>query len=853
MKKFYNPLLWLVFISVTFTSLGQVSYEVPSDDFPDLASVVTFINSNPAGDDGMVFTISGDTTFDEPLLTLTAQTEPSAPYIIQWDEQGSKPIVNFSGTSADAEAGITFQGARGIIVDGLDIRNPEGMLEYGVFLTNADAETGSQHNVIRNTHITLNKTNPNPTNGIRAFPSFEQTSQEGSNSNNSFVNNHISDVLIGYQLDSDTGEVDLMDTGNTIVSTEDGNHIIEDIVFSGVYLLNQNGAVIDGIHILNLNRPDDGTNTAPASISTTGTLPGGDLTEPFVISNNRLEGQFSESTSIFGMYLNQRNVHYDIFNNVLNDITSDNTGTSYASGIFIFATGATADIYNNMISGLASPASSGISVRGLYLRTFVSVNVFYNSVLIDYEATHSENVSAALSIHNSSDPVDLRNNIFVNKTTLPLGSQGFATAFLKNTAALENIQTQSDNNIYYAGTPSAQNLIFRGSTTAMDQTLADYKLRAATFDQNSYTEDVPFIASDDLHVDPLASTLVRGNAQPVTQPFAITEDIDGMLRDADNPDIGCDELPLDLPDVATNPTPADGEMDISYMLGVLQWDYLENPYFVNPAGFKVYFGENEVLTESDYIGWIEYEEGEESFSADIDVLDYTKTYYWSIVPSLDEVNGPDAEQPQVWSFTTEAFTYDYPNPAENPQPANNAENVNIDISSLSWEYIYNEMFAEPAGFLVYFGESENFTGEDLIGWVVYDDKEQNYSLSLESIELEALTNYYWKVIPTVNQEEGPEAENQETWSFTTDEQVGVIDKETNPFLMYPNPASARLFLKVPQQGLLRIVSIDGRIVKEQKVVDTSAEVSLTDLEEGIYLVNFVSVQQQISRLLHIKK
>ncbi len=876
--------------------------------------------------------------------------------------------MNFSGTSADEEAGITLQGTRGILIDGLDIRNPDGMLEYGIFLTNADPETGAHSNIIQNTHITLNKTNPNPTNGIRAFPSFEQTSHEGSNSNNFFINNHISNVLIGYLLNSDTGQVDLMDTGNSIGTAEDGEHIIEDIVFSGVYLLNQNGALVDGIQILNLHRPDDGTNTAPASISTTGTLPSDNLTEPFIISNNRIEGQFSESTTIFGMYLHQRNAHYEIYNNILNDITTAGLGTSYASGIFIFATGVTADIYNNMISGIAAPASPGISVRGIYVRSFVSVNVFYNSVLIDYAATNADNVSAALSVHNINNPVDLRNNIFVNKTTLPLGGSGFATAFLKNTAALGNIQPDSDNNIYYAGTPSPKNLIFYGSSTASDQTLEEFKIRAATFDQNSHTEDVPFLASDDLHVDPLATTAVRGNAQPVTSPFAITEDIDGMLRDPENPDIGADELPTAIPDIAINPNPADGATEISADINVLQWDYIENPYYVNPAGFRVYLGTDEEITESDYIGWIEYEQGTETFSAEIEDLSFSTTWYWSVVPSLDEEQGPDAEEPAVWSFTTGTFSYDYPNPAENPIPENNAENVSVHIATLSWEYIFNDMFTEPEGFKVYFSENDNFTENDMIAWVEYDDKEEIYTASIASIELLYLTDYYWKVVPTVSQEDGPEAENVaiwtffteafvhdfpnaaenpdpadgatqvslelaqlawdyvydenftladgfwiylgttmelseedllgwvgydeditsysialedftpepltpyywqvipsadinngplaeniQTWSFTTDQEVSAGNPEMNVFRMYPNPASEKLFLTVPQQGLIRIISTDGRIVKEQEVSEVSAEIQLTDLREGTYLVSFVSEFQNTTSILVITR
>ncbi|MBW6480614.1 MAG: T9SS type A sorting domain-containing protein, partial [Bacteroidales bacterium] len=480
----------------------------------------------------------------------------------------------------------------------------------------------------------------------------------GTNSNNSFLNNHISNVLLGYVIDSNTGQVDLMNTGNFVGTEMDGEHIIEDIVMSGVYLLNQNGATVDNVQFLSLNRPDDGTNTAPATISTTGALPSGMLTNPIVISNNTIKDQYSPSTTIFGMYLNQRNVHYEVYNNRLHNITTDGTGTTYSAGIMLFGTGTTADIYNNMVSGISAPNSSGVSVRGIYVRTFNSVNIFYNSVLIDYAATEAGNISAALSIHNINDPVDLRNNIFINKTTIPALGTGFVTAFLKNTAALGNIQATSDNNIYYAGTPSEQNFIFYGSSTANDQTLAEYQARAVNFDQNSYTEDVPFLATDNLHIDPLAETAVRGNASPITSPIAITTDINGKERDTENPDIGAQELPEAYPAMALNPMPENGATEVSIDLAEIQWQYFSSLDFVDPAGFKVYFGTTETPGEDELLGWVVFDTETENypFSLAETELDYETTYYWMIVPSVDEEDGPDAQNPVTWSFTTEEDT-----------------------------------------------------------------------------------------------------------------------------------------------------------------------------------------------------
>ncbi|MBW6479397.1 MAG: hypothetical protein K0B37_08220, partial [Bacteroidales bacterium] len=224
MKKFYMLFILLLSFSIYSLADNPTVISVPSDDFPDMLSLVEYINTNGPGDNGVVFEIAGDSQFTEPHLTITNSGTLLAPIIIVWDGNGNKPIVSFSGTAANEEAGLTLEGVSYVTIDGLDIRNPDGQLEYGILITNADETTGSHFNTVKNTHITLNKENPNQTNGIRVFANVSQTTFDGTNSNNSFLNNHISNVLLGYVIDSNTGQVDLMNTGNFVGTEMDGEH-----------------------------------------------------------------------------------------------------------------------------------------------------------------------------------------------------------------------------------------------------------------------------------------------------------------------------------------------------------------------------------------------------------------------------------------------------------------------------------------------------------------------------------------------------------------------------------------------------------------------------------------------------
>jgi hypothetical protein len=117
-----------------------------------------------------------------------------------------------------------------------------------------------------------------------------------------------------------------------------------------------------------------------------------------------------------------------------------------------------------------------------------------------------------------------------------------------------NLAATSNNNLYYAATPSATNLIYVEGTTAAtnaQQTLAGYQALVAARESNSVTEDVAFLsttgsAADFLHVSALQTSVTEKGGTPIS---SVTTDFDGDVRNATTPDIGADEF-VTVPTIA---------------------------------------------------------------------------------------------------------------------------------------------------------------------------------------------------------------------------------------------------------------------------------------------------------------
>lgn len=831
---------------------------VPSENYPNFQAIADSLNLYEINGEGILFEVSGDQIFTHSPLIINGTGSFESPIVIQWNQTGEKPVLNISGTTDADEAGIMLLGTDYITIDGLSIQTENNLLEYGLFLSNADIDNACQHNVFKSLDISLEKTNANQTIGVNVVTEDEPSISDGIHADNKFYNNTVQNCIIAYNFDSGTGNVGLMGFDNEVGTINDGVSLITDISLCGVYLKGQNGAKVHHTQITNLERIGSGS-TAPAAIATTSNLPNTFLTEPFEIHDNIIENHLSTFTSIFGFYLNARKSDHLVYNNIIHNLKATGGGNNTATGIMLFGTDITATIYNNMISDIASPASAlsgSPASRGIELRSFSEAYVFYNSVQLDYTAINSENSSAAIFVNNDEEPVTLKNNIFINLTTLESSSTGIATAFYKSTTALTNISGETSNNLYFSGEPSDSHPIFyahNSSSPLIAETLADYQTLATDFDQTAFTGQVSFLDDSFLHVND-SDPLVRENAIPVNSPLAITEDIDGQFRSLTNPDLGADELSDLLPTTAVNPDPTDLSSGIQITLSNISWEYLDDGLFETPAGFKVYLNDSDDFSGVEY-HWIDYVENQDNYSANIaDLLnlEYSTDYFWKVVPTAIDQNGPEAEGVVVWTFVTESFVYDYPNLTECVSPLDGETAVDVDLEMISWSYSLDPDYSEPFGFKVYFGMNANFGDDDLLAFVQYQIGEENYSINPSEESLAAETMYYWKVVPVAESETGIENPNAVNWQFTTEQNTSIeIISQVKP-LIFPNPTSDVITFHLSEECDLNIYSITGLKVYSKNEQKGSVIIPVNQLKSGVYFLTIQTDEKIVSESFIVK-
>jgi hypothetical protein len=270
------------------------------------------------------------------------------------------------------------------------------------------------------------------------------------------------------------------------------------------------------------------------------------------VSGNLVRSVSTAGTLVAG--INQSSSSPTIFKNRIYDIRSTASGAPTVQGIGVTSVGTagSASIYNNLIGDLQAPnattsAATAPSVRGINITATTAnstFNISYNTVHLNCSSTSSNFGTTALFVTTSatatSGALTLRNNIFVNLST-PAGT-GLAVAYQRSSAALDNYASESNNNLFYAGSPGVSKLIFYDGTNS-DQTLAAFISRVTPREASSVTENPPFLSTAGadatfLHLNPANSSQVDGGGQPIT---GITDDYDGDLRDATTPDIGADE------------------------------------------------------------------------------------------------------------------------------------------------------------------------------------------------------------------------------------------------------------------------------------------------------------------------
>jgi hypothetical protein len=329
------------------------------------------------------------------------------------------------------------------------------------------------------------------------------------------------------------------------------------------------------------------------------------------------------------------------------------------------------DIFNNMISDLRGgtswilPAVAGIRLWGGSINNTNHTRIYHNTIYINDIVTNSSYENAVIYNIAWASVLDMRNNIFINKTDVSGAKRAsiFHTPTL-NLSDIGFIHPSSNNNLYYCGTPSAKNLIaYIGTISYPD--IQSYQALFATYGSREILS-----VSDDVVFDP--SMMGLGEMRPVlTQPSFVEsrgQIIPNLITDFDNdprgpypitipppvngggtaPDLGADEADMTkklmpgVPGCVTLIWPPDNAPNIC-PLQQLAWQW--NPSNGVPAtgGFNIHLGKvnppplNVNISAS---GNMTYLTG---------ALDTNETYYWQIVPVGD--GGPAVNCP-VYSFST---------------------------------------------------------------------------------------------------------------------------------------------------------------------------------------------------------
>ncbi len=355
--------------------------------------------------------------------------------------------------------------------------------------------------------------------------------------NNSNNNNFSNVTIIGTTIfqginNNDGGAPNRNVTGNTVSNITGGTGSITGILtsfdggtitVSGNTVSNLNGAgVVTGM------THGSGAGLRSITQNTVHTLTGS--------GTGTVTGIVNSATTTLSSTLSRNKVY---------GISNTNAGGA-ASGITVSG-GTTINVQNNLVGDITTPnANAAIPLTGINVSGGTTVTVDFNSVYLNATSAGALFGSAAINVSTTPN-VTLRSNIFVNLST-PTGA-GETVAYRRTTATLASYAAASNGNLFYAGTPSATNLIFTDTVTD-HSTLAGYKALASPRDSTSVTENPPFLSTTGssamfLHISAVIATQVESGGVSVG---GITLDFDGDAR-AGTPDIGADEfigIPIDL-------------------------------------------------------------------------------------------------------------------------------------------------------------------------------------------------------------------------------------------------------------------------------------------------------------------
>ncbi len=489
-------------------TLAAGTYNIPGA-YPTLTAAVNAYN-NSCLNGAVIFRLM-NTTYPTEIFPIVINNPEASAVNTLTIQPNAGTAVNFTGSSATVL--FKLNGADYITIDGLNAggsslsitnSNAAGSV---IWIASAGITNAATNNIIRNCTIIGGGTASGIAGIIAGSGATLGSAAEAPNSNNTI-------------------------TGNTFKSAQNGIYV------------NGNAVTYDQNWLISNNNFGSATIAAEKmgyrGLSVQGV-------NNFTITGNNVLGiVISSSSPATGMAIFNHSTNGSITRNRISGLRQNGTGGgSYGILLASSVNASNVVINNNFIWDVSANGSAtvGNNGHGIVVSTGGGYSIYYNSVNMATNATATTSVSSAIYIAatlNLSNAINVRNNIFVNTSTI---GNRYAIYCAATATVFQNI----NYNNYYS-TPSVA-LGFLGGARA---NLAAWQT-ATGKDASSLSANPLFVSPTDLHMN-LVSPM-NGLAETIG---SVTIDIDNDVRVAPT-DIGADEFDATdcngVPGVAVISTP----------------------------------------------------------------------------------------------------------------------------------------------------------------------------------------------------------------------------------------------------------------------------------------------------------
>jgi trimeric autotransporter adhesin len=372
-------------------------------DYATLSAAITDLNTNGIGAGGATINVAaGYTETLSAGLTLTISSSESRPLTIQKSGSGANPLITAHIGAGTLDGLFIINGSDYVTINGIDLQENAAnttattQMEWGYALLKVSGTDGARNNTIKNCKVTLNQANAlsagvyvaNHT--IASTTGLIVTAASGTNSNNKFLSNIITNTYNAYSLSGFTAAApyDLFDQNNEIGKDPITNGRSQITQFgggtagaAGIATTSQNNIKISGTNINNTG-----------GLTQTGTLEGIRLS---TANNANVDITFdtvsltsnATTSNLIGISNGAGAIGAGNTININNCKVLNCSYPTATSGIFrgiaSTATASYTNISNNEISGNNLPGTgelSGIYYNGSSATLVLNVNINNNLV-----------------------------------------------------------------------------------------------------------------------------------------------------------------------------------------------------------------------------------------------------------------------------------------------------------------------------------------------------------------------------------------------------------------------------------------------------------------------------------------